>query len=133
MPLPFQNTPQDRIRTLLDEAVLLYQVTMMERLPSQDDAERLVCDVSTAMYAALEPATTDELVILDDISQQIDELVMEVAQLPDIPMKRVEALALEYCEVSKALMQSTVDADLVEKLEMRLRDLTQLVNVHRMI
>lgn len=134
MPLPFQNTPQDRIRTLLDEAVLLYQVTMMERLPSQDDAERLVCDVSTAMYAALEPATTDELVILDDISQQIDELVMEVAQLPDIPIKRMEALALEYCEVSKALMhQSTVDADLVEKLEMRLRDLTQLVNVHRMI
>ena len=131
--MPFPNTRQDRIRGLLDETVLLYQVAMMKRLPSQDDVERLVCDVATALHhAALAPS--DEKVILDDISQQMDELVMETFQLPDIPMKRVEALALEYCEVAKVQTQTTdVDADSVGELETRLEDLKQLVNVHRNI
>jgi phytoene dehydrogenase-like protein len=120
-----EPTIENDIRQLLDETVSLYQVAMVEKLPSQEDVERLVCDVSTALATVWE-----EQVRMCNISRQLDQAILlqqtNNNRESDV-MSLVVAWALQYDKV----LSTTEDP--TKELRTRLRDLQQLVELHRAI
>ena len=78
----YSTIPEDHIRRLINETVALYQAATMGQLPiSQDDVERLWCDVVQALTTALQPQNAKDLK-LQDLTRHLDQCVMQSSQQP---------------------------------------------------